>query len=59
MKLGVIGLGYVGLPSAAGFAELGFSVIGTDSDPEKLKTLHEGRSPLYEPGLQELLDKHT
>ena len=59
MKLGVIGLGYVGLPSAAGFAELGFSVIGTDSNREKLETLHEGRSPLYEPGLQELLDKHT
>ncbi|MCH8196129.1 MAG: UDP-glucose/GDP-mannose dehydrogenase family protein [Chloroflexi bacterium] len=59
MKLGVIGLGYVGLPSAAGFAELGFSVIGTDSDRGKLETLHEGRSPLDEPGLQELLDKHT
>ena len=58
-KIGVIGLGYVGLPSAAGFAEMGFSVIGTDSDPKKLATLHEGRSPLYEPGLQELLDRHT
>jgi len=58
-KLGVIGLGYVGLPSAAGFAEMGFSVIGTDSDPKKLATLGEGRSPLFEPGLQELLDKHT
>ena len=59
LKIGVIGLGYVGLPSAAGFAEMGFSVIGTDSDPKKLATLHEGRSPLYEPGLQELLDRHT
>ena len=59
VKIGVIGLGYVGLPSAAGFAEMGFSVIGTDSDPKKLATLHEGRSPLYEPGLQELLDRHT
>ena len=58
IKLGVIGLGYVGLPSAAGFAELGFSVIGTDINREKLETLHEGRSPLYEPGLQELLNKH-
>ena len=58
VNIGVIGLGYVGLPSAAGFAEMGFSVIGTDSDPKKLATLHEGRSPLYEPGLQELLDKH-
>ena len=59
VKIGVIGLGYVGLPSAAGFAEMGFSVIGTDSDPKKLATLHEGRSPLYEPGLQELLNRHT
>jgi UDPglucose 6-dehydrogenase len=59
IKLGVIGMGYVGLPSAAGFAELGFSVIGTDSDRDKLESLHEGRSPLDEPGLQELLDKHT
>ena len=59
LKLGVIGMGYVGLPSAAGFAELGFSVIGTDSDRDKLESLYEGRSPLDEPGLQELLDKHT
>ena len=59
VKIGVIGLGYVGLPSAAGFAEMGFSVVGTDSDPKKLATLHEGRSPLYEPGLQELLNGHT
>ena len=58
MKLGIIGLGYVGLPSAAGFAELGFDVVGTDSDPRKLEALHKGRSHLYEPGLQELLDKH-
>ena len=58
IKLGVIGLGYVGLPCAAGFAEKGFSVVGTDSDPKKLETLHEGRSPLSEPGLQELLDRH-
>lgn len=59
LKLGVIGMGYVGLPSAAGFAELGFSVIGTDSDRDKMESLHEGRSPLDEPGLQELLDRHT
>jgi UDPglucose 6-dehydrogenase len=59
IKLGVIGMGYVGLPSAAGFAELGFSVIATDSDRERLEILKEGRSPLNEPGLQELLDKHA
>ena len=58
MKIGVIGLGYVGLPSAVGFAELGFHVIGTDSNLTHLKKLKDGHSPLYEPGLQTLLTKH-
>lgn len=57
-KIGVIGLGYVGLPSAVGFAELGFSVVGTDNNTTHLKTLKNGLSPLYEPGLQSLLTKH-
>ena len=58
MKIGVIGLGYVGLPSAVGFAELGFNVIGTDSNSTHLNKLKDGHSPLYEPGLQKLLTKH-
>ena len=58
IRLGVIGLGYVGLPTAAGFAELGYPVWGTDQDQAKLDMLRRGLTPIHEPGLQELLDKH-
>jgi len=44
MKIGVIGLGYVGLPLATAFAEAGHQVIGLDLDQAKLSALHEGRS---------------
>lgn len=43
-KVAVVGLGYVGLPLAVTFAEAGFSVIGVDRDPERLKALKRGRS---------------
>ena len=59
LRLGIIGLGYVGLTAAAGFAEMGFSVLGTDSDQGKLDALRRGEVPFYEPDLQELLVKHT
>ena len=58
LKLGIIGLGYVGLTSAAGFAEMGFPVLGADNDDAKLASLAKGRSYINEPGLQGLLDKH-
>ena len=57
LKLGVIGLGHVGLPTAVCFAEMGYQVLGTDQDSTKLASLREGRATIYEPGLQELLDK--
>jgi UDP-N-acetyl-D-glucosamine dehydrogenase len=44
MKVGIIGLGYVGLPLAVAFAEAGHEVIGLDSDQRKLEALGEGRS---------------
>jgi UDP-N-acetyl-D-glucosamine dehydrogenase len=44
MKIGVIGLGYVGLPLAAAFAEVGHEVVGLDTDGRKLESLAEGRS---------------
>jgi UDPglucose 6-dehydrogenase len=56
--LGVLGLGHVGLPTALGFAELGCSVIGADSDAAKVKMVREGKPPFYEPGLAELLNRH-
>ncbi len=57
-RLGVLGLGHVGLPTALGFAELGWSVVGTDSDTARTKMIGEGKAPFYEPGLAELLSKH-
>jgi UDP-glucose 6-dehydrogenase len=51
-------LGHVGLPTAVGFAELGYQVIGTDSDARKVETIAQGKSPFYEPGLEPLLQKN-
>ncbi len=58
LKVGVIGLGYVGLTTAVTFAELGFPVYGMDKDERKLDVLRKGISPIYEPGLEELLRKN-
>ncbi len=56
--VGVLGLGHVGLPTAVGFAELGFQVVGTDSDTEKVRKIASGQCPFYEPGLEALLQKN-
>jgi UDPglucose 6-dehydrogenase len=56
--IGVIGTGYVGLVTAAGFAELGSEVWCVDVDAEKIARLQRGEVPIYEPGLEELLARH-
>lgn len=58
MKLAVVGCGHVGLVTAAGFAEVGHTVVGLDTDAQKLELLRRGEAPFYEPGLQDLLDRH-
>jgi len=55
MKIVVVGLGYVGAVTAGCLAELGHSVIGVDIDPHKLEPIEEGKSPIVEPGLRELI----
>src|SRR5690242_2328829 len=56
--IGVIGTGYVGLVTAAGFAELGSDVHCIDIDTEKIRGLQEGRIPIWEPGLADLVARH-
>ncbi|MGI8781930.1 MAG: nucleotide sugar dehydrogenase, partial [Solirubrobacteraceae bacterium] len=56
--IGVIGTGYVGLVTAAGFAALGSDVYCVDIDAEKIAGLEAGRIPIWEPGLAELVAEH-
>src|SRR5918998_565344 len=56
--VGVIGTGYVGLVTAAGFAALGSDVYCVDIDEAKVRGLQEGRIPIWEPGLKELIAEH-
>ncbi|WP_432068679.1 UDP-glucose dehydrogenase family protein [Streptomyces sp. C10-9-1] len=55
MRLTVIGTGYLGAVHAACMADIGHDVLGVDVDPEKITALTEGRTPFYEPGLDDVL----
>jgi len=55
MKITVVGGGYVGLVTGVCFAHLGHEVLVVEKADEKIKLLREGRCPIYEPGLEELL----
>ncbi len=57
--LGVVGTGYVGLVSAACFAHLGHRVVSMDVDEAKIAALRDGRAPIYEPGLEKLLEDNA
>jgi UDPglucose 6-dehydrogenase len=54
----MIGAGYVGLVSAACFSEFGWNVTCTDKDAERIQQLHRGSVPIYEPRLEELLERN-
>jgi len=58
MKVCVIGIGYVGLVTGVCLAEIGHDVICVDKDKEKISRLKEGKVPIYEEGLEELLGKN-
>ena len=58
MKIAVAGTGYVGLVAGVCFAEKGHNVICVDIDENKVKLMKSGKSPIYEEGLEELLDKN-
>ena len=58
MKLTVIGTGYVGLITGACFAEFGYETVCVDKDTHRIKELNQSICPFYEPGIEDLLNKH-
>lgn len=59
MKISIIGSGYVGLVSGAGLAEAGHNVVCMDVDEDRIAGLWKGKSPIYEPGLDEMLSDNV
>ena len=59
MRIAMIGTGYVGLVSAACFAEFGVEVAAVDKDAAKIEALRDGRIPIYEPGLEDLVKRNV
>ena len=59
MRIAVVGLGKLGAPLAAVLASKGNDVLGIDVNPEAVRLLNEGRAPVEEPGLQELVTRRT
>lgn len=59
MKIAMVGSGYVGLVSGACFADFGHEVICIDKDESKIALLHQGKMPIYEPGLAALVENNV
>ncbi len=59
MKVAVIGTGYVGLTTGTCLAEIGHSVTCVDINEKKIKALNEGKVPIFEPGLKEIIGKNV
>ncbi|HEY1370223.1 MAG TPA: UDP-glucose/GDP-mannose dehydrogenase family protein [Gaiellaceae bacterium] len=57
-RIGIFGAGYVGLVTGTCFAELGHDVVVRDVVPERIEALEAGRPPIYEPGLEELIERN-
>ncbi|RKT32126.1 UDP-glucose dehydrogenase [Roseovarius halotolerans] len=59
MKIAMIGTGYVGLVSGVCFSDFGHDVVCVDKDPDKIEKLERGEVPIFEPGLETLLEKNV
>jgi UDPglucose 6-dehydrogenase len=59
MKIAVVGTGYVGLVTGAGFSDFGHDVTCVDIDPVRVETLRRGDVPFYEPGLHDLIKRNA
>ena len=59
MKICVVGSGYVGLVTGACLADFGMEVTGVDKDERKIAALERGEIPIYEPGLEEIVEKNV
>src|SRR6476469_4436638 len=59
MRIAMIGTGYVGLVSGACFADFGHQVTCVDKDASKIDGLHEGRMPIWEPGLEAIVSHNV
>lgn len=59
MKIVIVGTGYVGLVSGTCFSETGVDVVCVDVDEQKIRMLHQGRIPIYEPGLEDMIRRNV